>query len=214
MAGLNLMDMLSQANDGQGITKLAEQFGIEPSQAQSAIGALMPALSSGLKRNVAQSGGLDALMGALNNGDHDKYLDDPSLLSKDETVAEGNAILGHLLGSKDVSRAAVARASEKTGLPDGLLKQMLPILATMAMGALSKQSKDSSLGGLLAGALSGAAPQGGKGLGGGLGGLVGGMLGGKGGKSGGPDLGMLGNLLDADKDGNSMDDIFDLLGKR
>ncbi len=214
MAGLNLLDMVTQASNGGGVAQIAQQFGLDEAQAQSAIGALLPALSSGLKRNVSQPGGLEALMGALNNGDHDKFLDDPAQLTDESTVSEGNAILGHLLGSKDVSRAAASRAASNTGISEDLLKQILPIVASMAMGALSKQSKDSSIGGMLAGALSGAAPQGGKGFGGGLGGLVGGMLGAAGGKSGGPDLGMLGNLLDADKDGNSMDDIFDMLGKR
>lgn len=215
MAGLNLLDMLTQANNGQGVSQIAKQFGMDEAQAQSAIGALLPALSSGLKRNVSQPGGLEALMGALDKGNHAEFLDNPAKLSDPETVSEGNAILGHLLGSKDVSRAAAARASEKTGLSDGLMKQLLPVVASMAMGALSKQKNDSSIGGMLAGALAGNAPQGGKGLGGGLGGLVGGLLGGKkGGAGGGPDLGMLGNLLDADKDGNSMDDIFDMLNKR
>lgn len=210
MAGLNLMDMLTQANGGQGVSQVAQQFGLDQSQAQSAIGALLPALSSGLKRNAAQPGGLEALMGALQKGDHEKYLDNPSTLSNPETVSDGNAILGHLLGSKEVSRAAAARASEKTGLSDGLLKQLLPVVATMAMGALSKQKKDSGIADILAGALSGSGSQGG-----GLGGMLGGLLGGNA-KSGGgmPDLGMLGGLLDADKDGSSMDDIFDMLGKR
>lgn len=214
MAGLNLFDMLSQTNNGQGITQIAKQFGLDEAQAQSAIGALLPALSSGLKRNASQPGGLGALMDALQNGTHDQYLDQPEKLSEPSTIEDGNAILGHLLGSKEVSRAAATRASEKTGLPDGLLKQLLPVVATMAMGALSKQSKDSSIGNILAGALSGNAPQGGKGLGGGLGGLLGGLMGGKKGGAGGLDLGMLGNLLDADGDGNSMDDIFDMLNKR
>lgn len=218
MAGLNLMDMLTQANNGQGVAQIAKQFGLDESQAQAAIGALLPALSSGLKRNVARPGGMEGLIGALQTGNHDQYLNDPSKLSDPSTIEDGKAILGHVLGSKEVSRAAAARASEKTGIPDGLLKQLLPVLASMAMGALSKQNKENNLAGMLAGALSGAAPQGGKGLGGGLGGLLSGLLGNKkagpASRSGMPDLGMLGSLLDADKDGNSMDDIFDLLNRR
>ena len=217
MAGLNLMDMLTEANGGKGVAQLAERFGLDQSQAQAAIGALLPALSSGLKRNVAQPGGLEALLGALKNGNHDQYINDPSKLTDDNTINDGNAILGHLLGSKEVSRAAASRASAKTGIPDDLLKKLLPVIATMAMGALSKQSKDMDLGSILTGALTGNAPQGGKGLGSGLGGLLGSLMGGK--KPGASPQagglgGMLGNLLDADKDGSSMDDIFDMLNKR
>ena len=32
------------------------------------------------------------------------------------------------------------RASQQTGISDGVLKQMLPMVSTMVMGALSKQS--------------------------------------------------------------------------
>lgn len=214
MAGLNLLDMISQTNNGQGLSQIAQQFGLSEDQAQSAVAALLPALSSGLKRNVGQEGGLQSLMGALQNGSHAKFLDQPERLSEPDTLMEGNAILGHLLGSKDVSRAAVSRAAEKTGLTEGLLKQILPIVATMVMSALSKQSQDSGIGGMIAGALAGNAPQGGASTGGGLlGGLMKSALGGSSASSNSP-LGGLGNLLDADGDGSGMDDIFDMLSKR
>lgn len=218
MSGLNLMDMLAQANGGKGISQIAQQFGLDESQASGAIGALLPALSSGLKRNVAAPGGLESLIGALQNGQHDQYLDNPETIAQPDAINDGNAILGHLLGSKDVSRAAASRASQTTGLPDGLLKQMLPMIATLAMGALSKQSKENSgIADILSGVLSGGGAGGKSGQLGGLGGLLGGLMGGgskqaSNGLPGG--LGGLGNLLDADGDGNSMDDIFDMLGKR
>ena len=211
MAGLNLLDMLTQTNGGKGIAQIAQQFGLDEGQAQSAVGALLPALSSGLKRNASQPGGLEALLGALQNGNHDQYVDQPEKLAEPDTINDGNAILGHLLGSKDVSRAAATKASAQTGLPDGLLKQILPVVASMAMGALSKQNKDSGIAGMLAGALSSGGQSSGGGL---LGGLLGSVLGGGKKQAGGADLGMLGNLLDADGDGNSMDDIFDMLTKK
>ena len=214
MAGLNLFDMLAQTNNGAGIAQLAQQFGIDEAQAQSAISALLPAISSGLKRNVAEPGGLQSLIQALQNGSHG---DQPERLADEETIADGNSILGHILGSRDVSRAAADRASESTGLPSSLLQQMLPVIASMAMSALSKQTGNSSIGGMLSGMLAGNAPQGGSRAGGGLlGGMLGSVLGGGAAASTGSDnpLGGLGNLLDADGDGNSMDDIFDMLNRR
>ena len=118
--------------------ELADGFGVEQGQAQSAIQALLPVLAGGLKRNASSAGGLQSLLGALQSGGHQEYLDKPSRLRSPETTTDGNAILGHILGSKDVSRAAASRASQTTGLDSGLLKKMLPVVATMAMGALSK----------------------------------------------------------------------------
>lgn len=79
-------------------------------------------------------------MGALAQGSHQRFLDDPSTLTDESAVAEGNGILGHLLGSKDVSRQVAASAAEQTGIGSSVLKQMLPVVAALAMGALSRQS--------------------------------------------------------------------------
>lgn len=122
------------------LSQLGKQFGLDDSQTQMAVKALLPALSSGLKNNVASSGGLEGLLGALGSGGHQKYLEDPSQLLKPDTVSTGNGILGHLLGSKDVSRATAQRASEQTGIGSDILKSMLPMVATMVMGSLSKQT--------------------------------------------------------------------------
>ena len=223
MAGLNMFDMLTSGAGQAAMGQLSKQFGLDESQTQSAVKALLPALSGGLKRNVQQQGGLEALMGALQNGSHDRYLDKPEELTQGAAVQDGNAILGHLLGSKEVSRQVAAKASERSGVPDGLLKQMLPVVASMAMGALSKQTKEPSIQESLMGALAGQV-MGGSSKGGALGGLLGGLLGGGRKQAtaqaascagGGADMmGMLGGLLDADGDGNPMDDIMQMVLKR
>ena len=155
-------------------------------------------------------------MGALQGGRHDRYLDDPAELARPETVQDGNAILGHLLGSKDMSRQVASHAAQKTGLDTGILKKMPPMVAAMAMGSLSKQAKEPSVADALMGALSGG---GGQSSGGGLAGMVGSLLGGgekqaPAAPAGGINLGMLGGLLDADGDGNPMDDILNMVMKR
>ena len=88
------------------------------------------------------------------------------------------------------------------------------MIATMAMGSLSKQAKEPNMLQALAGVLNGAQPQAPSG---GLGGLVTGLLGG-GQQHAAPQpqgaLGMLGGLLDADGDGSPMDDIFKMVMSR
>ena len=91
--------------------------------------------------------GLEALMGALTKGNHQRYIDHPESLGDAGTVADGNAILGHLLGSKDVSRQVTSHAAATTGLDDGLLKKMLPVLASMVMGSMSKQATAGNMAG-------------------------------------------------------------------
>ena len=203
MAGL--LDLLAGAQAQPAKQKLGQQFGLSEDMTQQAMAALVPALAAGLKSNASKPGGAEALLGALSKGGHGRFLDDPDLLGQSDTVAEGNGILGHLLGSKEMSRSVASQAAAKTGLESDLLKQMLPIVATMVLSSLSKRSEEPDTMSQLAGMLGGS---------GGLGGLIGGMLGG-GQKSGGQadGLGMLNSLFDADKDGSAMDDIFQMVMK-
>ena len=189
---MGLLDELVSAQGGQLVNGLADQFGIDGAQAQKALGSLLPALQGGLAKNAAQPGGIDALLGALQSGNHAKYLESNRVQTDATAVQDGNAILGHVLGSKDVSRHVAREASAKTGIGDDLLKKMLPVIATMAMGALSKKFQQD--GGAQAGATSaaGVAPQGGMDLGA---------------------LGGLAALLQDDGDGFGVDDIADLAGK-
>lgn len=138
---MSILQTILNSQDGASVSALARQFGLDESQTQSALRELVPALNAGVKRNVQQQDGLSSFLNALGNGNHDRYLNQPNLLQQDDTVRDGNGILGHIFGSKDVSRQVAAQASQKTGIDAGILKKMLPIVATMAMGSLSKQSR-------------------------------------------------------------------------
>lgn len=172
---MNLTELLLTQNNGSAVDALSEQFGLNRAQTISAIEALMPAFSTGLKRNTSGASGAASLIEALANGHHGRYIDEPKLATSGRGVSEGNAILGHLFGNKDVSRAVAAQAAQSTGIGSSLLKKMLPVIASMVMGALFKGSTGSRGGGL-GGALGQAA--GGGLLGTIIEGLAGGMMGG------------------------------------
>jgi hypothetical protein len=101
----------------------------------------MPAIASGIQSNLAKDGGAESLLGALVNGNHAQYLDQPSKLTEDATTADGNGILGHVLGNKDVSRAISASVAQAVGIENETVKQMLPVVAAMAMAGLSKKTE-------------------------------------------------------------------------
>ncbi|MCF6329457.1 MAG: DUF937 domain-containing protein [Henriciella sp.] len=209
MAGL--FDLLGGAQARPATQELGAQFGLDENMTQMAMKALLPALAAGLTSNASKSGGMEALLGALKGGQHSQYLDDPSRLSQSQTRDDGNGILGHLFGSKEVSRSVATHAAQKTGIDSGLLKQMLPIVATMVMGSLSKRSQEPDVMSGLMGMLGGAPDPAPKPSG--LGGLLGGLFGG--GKSAPQSTSAsgLGALFDADGDGSAMDDIFQMVLK-
>ena len=121
------------------IGQIARQLGIPESMAQMAAAALLPALTKGLAKNASKPGGLDSLLGALAGGKHSLYVDEPETVTQPAAIEDGNAILGHVFGSKDVSRNVAGQASQKTGIDASILKQMLPMLAGTTMGSLEKQ---------------------------------------------------------------------------
>lgn len=139
-ADMNILDTILSHQDGAAVQQLAQQFGIDNAQATSALSALIPQLAAGVQNNIQQPGGLDSLLGALTGGSHDQVMNDPSMLAQASSADVGNGILGQILGSRDVSRQVAATAAGQTGLSSDLMKQMLPLAATLVMGALSRQA--------------------------------------------------------------------------
>lgn len=186
---MGITDLLSQSG---GLDSIARELGISPAQASTGAEALAPAILGGLqKRAQSDSGGLGDLLSSLGGGG----LLDQVLSPAPTDVEAGNDVLGQIFGSKDVSRTVAQNASGQTGLDPALLKKMLPLLAMVVTGLLSKG-------------------QGAQAGGGGLGGMLGSVLGG-----GGPSAGLgglggsLGRMLDANGDGNALDDILRMAGR-
>jgi len=181
---MELIDLLQQAQGGNGLGAIGEQFGLDESQTAAAVQELAPVIAAGLRRNMAQSPeNVVALVQALQNDNHEQYLDDPDAIKSGSAAEDGNAILGHVFGSKEVSREVAMRAASSSGIGSSIMKQLLPVIASMVIGSLTKK---------MTGGAAAPAPRRG---GGGLGDILGQVLGG-GGRSGGGGLGdILGQVL-------------------
>lgn len=155
---MDILEAIRGAQGGGAVQQLGQQFGLNNDQVSSALSALVPALAAGLHNNMSSAQGLDGLLGALGGGQHQRYVDDASALSHPDTIDDGNGILGHIFGSKDVSRQVAAQASAQSGIGTDVLKGMLPVVAAMMMGTMSKKlsqpSSANSGGDALAGMLA------------------------------------------------------------
>ena len=138
----SLFDVFAQAQNGAGMQALAQQYGLSMQQTQAAVQALLPAFSQGLQRNTADPYGMGAFITAMASGQHAKYFEDATRAFSPQGIHEGNGILGHLFGSKDLSRAVASQAAQATGLSQQVLQQMLPAMASMMMGGLFKQTNN------------------------------------------------------------------------
>jgi hypothetical protein len=137
---MNLLDLLEDAGAQQSLGAIASKLNLGASETRSMVDAVAPALMRSLQKQATSPDGLAALAGALQSGGHQKYVERPDVVDSDEAVNDGNRILGHLFGSKDVSRNVAANAAEQTGIDPSMIKKALPLLAGLAMGALSKKS--------------------------------------------------------------------------
>jgi hypothetical protein len=183
---LNLVETILEQQNGAAVRKIGSQFGLEPEQTRSALDALVPALAAGLQRNAQSPDGLQSLLSALASGQHVQYVENPTTLEQPETIEDGNGILSHVFGNKDVSRQVAARAAARTGLGADLLKRMLPMVATLVMGTLAKRTSP-------AGSRTmprTAAPAAADGL-----------------------MGLLGGALDQNRNGSMVDDVIGILGR-
>jgi hypothetical protein len=142
---------MMNAQNGDAMRAMAQQFGLDESQVEQAMAALMPAFSTGLKRNASNPEDMSDFLSALASGNHAQYFDNMRNAFAPQGLEEGNGILGHLFGSKEVSRAVAKQAEAATGIGQEIFKQMLPVIASTLMGGLFKQStgqiKASSSGG-------------------------------------------------------------------
>ncbi len=142
---MSLLNTILNAQGGAVVDQLGSQFGLGPGQAASALSALVPALAAGVQQNTQTPGGMAGLLSALASGQHQKYVNDPSAVADPATTADGNGILSHLFGSKDVSRQVAAEAANQTGLGADLLKQMLPVAASLVMGAMAQHTSSAAV---------------------------------------------------------------------
>lgn len=183
---MNLIETILNASGGGALSEIASKLDLDGGQVGDILKHLAPALGRGIQRNTADQGGLDALVNALGKGNHERYLENPSSVTQQDAIDDGNGILGHIFGNKEVSRKVATHASNQTGVSSSLIKKMLPMIASLAMGALAKQNRAQPG---FANA-NNAAPQGG--------GIAGTLL---------------NSFLDADKDGSIMDDLLGMAGK-
>lgn len=152
---MNLLEMMMQAQGGNAVNNMARQFGLQPAQAQSAMEALLPAFSTGLQRQAESTDGLQNLLQMFGGGQHAAFHDADGDGIPDNAVPAGNDVLGQLFGSKEVSRAVAAQAAATSGVSDAILKQMLPVMASMLMGGLFKGAMGGGLGALVGQAMQG-----------------------------------------------------------
>jgi hypothetical protein len=182
----SLFETLSQQLSGNTTQQISRELGADEQATGQAISAALPVLFSALARNAAKPQGAEALAAALSK-DHDGgILDSITGFLGNAQAGPGDAILRHTLGGK--RQAVEMQLGQQAGLDGSTVSKLLPMLAPLVMGALGRAQREQGLdSGKLAELLGGErqrAEQAAPGA-----------------------MGMMGQLLDSDGDGEIMDDV-------
>ena len=179
---------------GQDLGQLAEQVGGNEGQEKSGVMAALPTMLTALSKNTGTEKGAEELNNALEKKHDGSILDNLSGYLSNPDLKDGAGILNHLFGSQ-TSNVANA-VSQSSGLDSNGSMKMLQMLAPVLMGMLGQQKKQNNLDAEGIGNLTS---------------MLASNFGSEAGASGIMDV--VTNLLDANKDGNVMDDIMGMVGK-
>lgn len=134
-----LLEMLMGKQNQSNLNDIMGQFGLDEQQARQAIGSLLPGVTQGIQRQAQAQN--PSILEQLANAQQQRYLDDDNARLYDQpAIDDGNHILGQILGNKTASRELAGQAAQQTGLDSNVLKKLLPMVASMAMGAVGKQA--------------------------------------------------------------------------
>ncbi len=158
------VDHILASAEAQAFTAaLASKYGITQQAAQTAVAALLPSMIGGLEKNTMTRDGIAGLMGALSSGHHYTVIANPEAVGSPDTVADGNAVIGHLLGPKGLPPATLQAAASKAGVPLTAMSGIAPMVAVFVLGWLFRNAGP-MLGNILTGAARSAMGGGGGGM--------------------------------------------------
>jgi hypothetical protein len=179
---------------GQDLGQLAEQVGGNEGQVKNGVMAALPAMLTALSKNTGTEKGAQELNNALETKHDGSILNNLSGYLSNPDLKDGAGILNHLFGNQ-TSNVANA-VSQSSGLDTNGSMKMLQMLAPILMGMLGQQKKQNNLDAEGIGNLTS---------------MLASNFGSEAGASG--IMEAVTNLLDANKDGNVMDDIMGMVGK-
>ena len=179
---------------GQDLGQLAEQVGGNEGQVKNGVMAALPAMLTALSKNTGTEKGAQELNNALETKHDGSILNNLSGYLSNPDLKDGAGILNHLFGSQ-TSNVANA-VSQSSGLDSNGSMKMLQMLAPVLMGMLGQQKKQNNLDAEGIGNLTS---------------MLASNFGSEAGASG--IMEAVTNFLDANKDGNVMNDIMGMVGK-
>jgi len=188
---MDILSILNSLQDNQAVNQLTKSVGADSNQVKKAVELGLPMLMQAMGNNAKTPQGAASLAKALDQHKDDS-LDDVMGFLKGVDINDGKKILGHVFNQK--TQTVQKNLAMQTGMSSNQAENLLAQLAPIVLGALGKEKSQK---GVDANGLTSMIP------------MLTGLLGSG---SNNDILGMASKLLDADGDGDIMDDVSNLIG--
>lgn len=187
----SLQDLLGAQQGNEALNQISNQVGADPSAVNNAISMALPAILGGMAQKAQQPETAPIIANAITQ-EQGGILDDVSNLAGNVNPMLSAGILGTLFGNNQTQVAQ--QIGQQSGLGTGQVASILMMLAPMVLGYLGRQQTQQGLnqGGIfdMLGGYQQQIQQQQPGMG-----------------------GMLGQLLDSNRNGSSLDELFGLAGQ-
>lgn len=188
---MDILTILKSLQDNQTVNELTKSVGADSNQVKKAVELGLPMLMQAMGNNAKTPQGAASLAKALDLHKEDP-LDDMMGFLKGVDINDGKKILGHVFNQR--TQKVEKNLAAETGMSENQIEKLLAQLAPVVLGALGKEKNQK---GVDASGLASMLP------------MITGLLGSN---SNNDVLGMAAKLLDADGDGDIMDDVSKMIG--
>lgn len=142
----NFIDEFMKSYGPEVTKQMSSNFNVDQGTVQKLISQLAPLILSGLKKQKDTQGGDDRINHILNKYGDSSVLDNlTDLISSKANAPSADANLGGLLGASGGTQAAQALA-KNLNLDASTIMKMIPALAPILLGVLSKKRDTSGAG--------------------------------------------------------------------
>ena len=139
-----LMDILAAAQGGALYANAGKVVDLGPAETAAAMAVMCPAIARQLKaKSQEDPATFESLLDLLEEGADGSVIDDAEALTGSEAIADGNAILVDIYGTRNVAITEMRKLAGN--VPEIALAKLAAISATAVLGALAKSQAPSTL---------------------------------------------------------------------
>ena len=138
---MKLFEIIRAHGEGAIVSQLAATAGLDPSETEEALAALLPELGRAVQRAGQSRSGASAVHAAMRDERYRRYLEQPATLAEPQAVQDGERVLDEVLDDDDRGDL-VRRVAASIGPDEGEVRKLLPQVAALAMAALGQRLRD------------------------------------------------------------------------